>query len=128
MPVQPAPPATTTVQGTQIRLTGPPGCVRPPARYRLRVTSKRKKRISKNRFGWTRRVRIHKVDFYVDGKRRRTDRRAAFKALLSSARSAPGEHALKVRVTLQPLRSKGRQKLVGRKFRRTLKSAVHVCP
>ncbi len=128
VPPKPTPPVTTTVPGGQIKLTGPPGCVKPPARYRLRVTSIRKKRISKDRFGWKRRVRIHRVEFFVDGKKRRTDRRAAFKALLSSKGAAPGEHALKVRVVLQPLRSKGRQKLVGKKFRRTLKSAVHVCP
>ena len=130
LPVAPAPepPATTTVQGTQISLTGPPACVKPPARYRIRVTSIRKKRISKDRFGWVRRVRIHRVEFLVDGKRRMTDRHAAFKALLPSEGAAPGEHALTARVVLQPLRSKGRQRLVGRKFTRTLKSAVHVCP
>ena len=123
----PVPPATTTVQGTQIRLTGPPRCVKPPARYRIRVTSIRKKRISKDRFGWVRRVRIHRVEFLVDGKRRSIDRRAAFKALLSSEGAAPGKHALTARVVLQPLRSKGRQRLVGKKFTRTLRSAVHVC-
>ena len=42
----------------------------------------RKKRISKDRFGWTRRVKILRVEFYVDSERRLTDRRAAFKALL----------------------------------------------
>jgi hypothetical protein len=125
---KPAPPATTTVAGTQIKLTGPPGCVRPPARYKLRVTSIRKKRISRDSFGWVRRVRIHRVEFLVDGKKRRTDRRAAFKALLPSTGAAPGEHALAARVTLQPLRQRGRQKLVGKKFRRVLRSAVHVCP
>lgn len=123
----PVEPAATTVQGTTITFTGPAGCVRPPARYRLRVTSVRKKRISKDRFGWVRRVKILRTEFFVDGERRLTDKRAAFKALLPSAGAAPGEHKLTARVVLQPLRQKGRQRRVGKKFRRTLTSAVHVC-
>jgi len=128
-PVQPAPvePVETTVQGTTITFAGPPGCVTPPARYRLRVTSVRKRRISRDRFGYIRRVRILRVEFLVDAERRLTDKRAAFKALLPSTGAAPGAHALTARVTLQPLRQRGRQKLVGKKFRRTLKSTVNVC-
>ena len=129
-PVAPRPvePVATTVQGTTITFTAPTGCVTPPARYKLRVTSMRKKRISKDRFGWSRRVKILRVEFYVDSERRLTDKRAAFKALLPSAGAAPGEHRLAARVLLQPLREKGRQRLVGKKFRRTLTSAVNVCP
>jgi hypothetical protein len=130
LPVPPPPPVepvTTTVQGTTITFTGPTRCVVPPSRYRLRVTSMRKKRIAKDRFGYVRRVRILRVDFHVDGKRRSADKRAAFKALLPSRDAAPGEHALQARVLLQPLRQRGRQKLVGKKFRRTLDSVVNVC-
>ena len=77
------------------------------ARYRLRVTSVRKKRISKRPL----RLRsaaceILRVEFFVDAERRLTDKRAAFKALLPSAGAAPGEHALAARVLLQPLREK----------------------
>jgi hypothetical protein len=87
----------------------------------------RKKRISRDRFGWTRRVKILRVEFFVDSTRRLTDRRAAFKALMPSTGAAPGEHKLAARVLLQPLRERGRQRLIGKKFRRTLTSAVHVC-
>jgi hypothetical protein len=126
-PPPPVEPVTTTVQGTTITFTAPTGCVRPPDRYRLRVTSMRKKRIAKDKFGFERRVRILRVDFLVDGQQRASDKRAAFKALLPSTGAAPGAHALTARVLLQPLRQRGRQILVGKKFRRTLTSAVNVC-
>jgi hypothetical protein len=124
----PVEPVTTSVGGgTTITLTGPAGCIAPPDRIKLRVTSMRKKRISRDRFGYIRRVRILRVDFLVDGERRLTDKKAAFKALLPSRGAAPGEHALTARVLLQPLRERGKQRLLGKKFRRTLTSAVHVC-
>jgi hypothetical protein len=122
------PPATTTVTGTTITFTGPSGCVAAGKRYKLRVTSMRKKKIARDRFGYERRVRVLRVDFVVDGKRKLTDTRAAFKALLKSDGAAPGEHKLAAKVLLQPLRARGRQVLVGKKFRRTLPSAVNVCP
>ena len=87
----------------------------------------RKKRISRDRFGYVRRVRILKVEFLVDAKRKASDKRAAFKALLPSAGAAPGAHALTAKVTLQPLRERGRQRLVGKPFRRTLDGTVNVC-
>jgi hypothetical protein len=123
----PPPPAQVTVQGTVITFTGPARCVRPPERYRLRVTSMRKKKISRDRYGYVRRVRILSVDFHVDGARRARDRKAAFKALVPSAGAAVGAHPLAARITLQPLRERGRQRLVGKPFRRTLKSVATVC-
>ena len=123
----PPPPAQVTVQGTTITFSGPKGCITPPQRYKLRVTSMRKKRIARDKYGYTRRVRILSVDFHVDGSRRARDRRAAFKALIPSAGSAIGPHPLTAKVTLQPLRERGRQKLVGKTFRRTLKSVANVC-
>ena len=124
----PAPaPAQVSVPGTVVTFTGPARCVHPPERYRLRVTSKRKKRISRDRFGYVRRVRVLSVDFHVDGARRARDRRAAFKALIPSAGSATGAHPLAARVTLQPLRERGRQRIVGKPFTRTLRSVANVC-
>jgi hypothetical protein len=123
----PVKPTTSTVGGTVIRFTGPVGCIRPPRTYRLRVTSMRKKKISKDRFGYVRRVRILKVEFLVDGKRRLTDRKAAFQAILPTAGAAPGAHALGARVTLQPLRERGPQRFVGKPFTKTLRSVVNVC-
>jgi hypothetical protein len=73
-------------------------------------------------------VRILRVDFSVDKARRLTDKKAAFKAVLPSRGMAPGEHPLAARVTLQPLKTRGRQVLTGKKFTRTLPSAVNVCP
>ena len=126
-PPPPPPPAEVTVQGTTITFSGPKGCIKPPQRYRLRVTSTRKKRIARDRYGYTRRLRILSVDFHVDGARRARDRKAAFKALVPSAGSAIGPHPLHAKVTLQPLRQRGRQKLVGKTFKRTLKSVANVC-
>jgi hypothetical protein len=127
-PDPPAPaPAQVSVQGTVITFTGPAGCVRPPQRYRLRVTSMRKKKIARDRYGYVRRVRILSVDFHVDGARRARDRKAAFKALVPSTGSAVGAHPLAAKVTLQPLRERGRQRLVGKPFKRTLKSVANVC-
>ena len=127
-PEPPAPaPAQVSVQGTVITFTGPANCVRPPERYRLRVTSMRKKRIARDKYGYVRRVRILAVDFHVDGARRARDRKAAFKALIPSTGSAMGAHPLAAKVTLQPLRERGRQRLVGKPFKRTLKSVANVC-
>jgi hypothetical protein len=127
-PPPPVPPATTTTNGTQINFTPPKKCVRAGTKFKLRVTSMRKKRISKDRFGYIRRVRILRVDFSVDKARRLTDKKAAFKAILKSAGMAPGAHPLAAKVTLQPLKTRGRQVLTGKKFTRTLPSAVNVCP
>lgn len=127
-PPAPVPPATTTTGGTTIKFTPPAGCVRAGTRYKLRVTSMRKKKISRDRFGYVRRVRILRVDFAVDGETRATDKRAAFKATLRSVGMAPGGHPLAARVLLQPLRTRGKQVLVGKKFRRALPSSVNVCP
>ena len=124
----PVPPATTTTNGTQINFTPPKGCVRAGLKYKLRVTSMRKKKIAKDRFGYVRRVRILRVDFTVDGARRLTDKKAAFKAILPSMGMAPGEHPLTAKVLLQPLKQRGRQVLTGKKFTRKLPSAVNVCP
>jgi hypothetical protein len=88
----------------------------------------RKKKISKDRFGYVRRVRILRVEFVVDGSRRLTDKKAAFKAVLPSVGMAPGAHPLAAKVTLQPLKTRGRQVLIGKKFTRKLPSAVNVCP
>jgi hypothetical protein len=123
----PPAPAQVSVQGTVITFTGPAGCVRPPQRYRLRVTSMRKKKISRDRYGYVRRVRILSVDFHVDGARRARDRKAAFKALIPSQGAAVGAHPLSAKVTLQPLRERGRQRLVGKSFKRTLNSVANVC-
>ena len=124
---EPPAPATATVQGTVITFTGPRGCIKPPRRFALRVTSTRKKRISRDRYGYVRRVRILRVDFHLDGARRASDRKAAFKALIPSRGAAVGAHPLLAKVTLQPLRERGRQRLVGKPFRRNLKTVANVC-
>jgi hypothetical protein len=127
-PPPPVEPTTTTVQGTTVTFTGPPGCVPAGKRYRLRVTSMRKKKISRDRFGYERRVRILRVEFSVDGDKRLTDKKASFKALMSSAGAAPGTHALTARILIQPLKARGRQVLVGKKFWKMLPSSVNFCP
>jgi hypothetical protein len=111
-----------------VNFIGPGECVRPGESYRLRVTSTRKRQISKDRFGFVRRIKILRVDFLVDGRRRVRDRKAAFKALLSSAGLAPGStHTLTARVQMRKLRKRGRQVQIGKKFTRRLPGTVSIC-
>ena len=99
-----------------------------PRRARARITSTRKHRLSKSRFGFVRRVKILKVEFLIDGRRVMVDRTAAFKAILPlDGMDASRPHELKARVTLQPLRRRGRQVLAGKRFTRTLTTSLKVC-
>jgi hypothetical protein len=129
------PPDQTPTQQTSIDLgndvvnfIGPGECVSPGERYRLRVTSTRKRQISKDRFGFVRRIKILRVDFLVDNRRRVRDRKAAFKALLSSAGLAAGTtHTLTAKVQMRKLRKRGRQVQIGKKFTRRLPGTVTIC-
>ena len=123
---QTTPPQTTADQDVDLTVDTPNACV--PRRARARITSTRKHRLSKDRFGFVRRVKIVKVDFYVDGTHELTDTKAAFKAVLAMNgldRATP--HELKARVTLQPLRQRGKQVREGKRFTRTLTTSLKVC-
>lgn len=119
---------TVTLGGTELSLATPKGCVTPPKRITARVTARNKHGISKKRFDFVRRVKILRANFYLDGRRRVTDKRAAFKAKLGSVGLTPGRHTLTVRVRLRPLKAHGRQHLVGKRFRAArLTALVSVC-
>ena len=120
---------TRNFGGTSLTLTGPKGCVKPPAKARFRVTSKRKKGISADRFGFVRRVKILRVDFFVEKVHKAKDLKAAFKAFLSTAGLAPAsQHSVSANVLLQPLREHGRQVRTGKKFHTILRAPLTICP
>lgn len=123
---QTTPPQTTANQDVDLTVDTPKVCIARKAR--ARITSTRKHKLSKDRFGFVRRVKIVKVDFYIDGRRKLTDKKAAFKAVLAmDGMDATKPHELKARVTLQPLRQRGKQVLVGKRFTRTLTTSLKVC-
>ena len=108
---------TTTVADQELSFFGPTTCVQPPEKVTLRVTSKRKKKLSPRR-----RVKIKSVVFSVD-RTKRTDKRAAFKAAFSTARMPRGSfHRVRAVVTLAPVK-KGAFK----NKRKTLKGRFNVC-
>jgi hypothetical protein len=108
---------TTTVNDQELSFFSPNACVQPPERVTLRVTSKRKRRLSPRR-----RVKITSVAFSVD-RTKRTDRRAAFRQAFSTASFARGSvHQVRAVVTLAPV-VKGAFK----NKRKTLKGRFNVC-
>jgi hypothetical protein len=108
---------TTTVGDQEISFFGPTVCVQPPEKVTLRVTSKRKKKLSPNR-----RVKIASVVFSVD-KTKKTDRKAAFKQAFSTANFPRGTfHQVRAVVTLKPVK-KGAFK----NKKKTLKGRFNVC-
>jgi hypothetical protein len=112
-----APTATTTVGDQEISFFGPTSCVQPPEKVTLRVTSKRKKKLSPKR-----RVKISVVVFSVD-KTRKTDKKAAFKQSFSTASFPRGTvHQVRAVVTLKPVK-KGAFKA----RKKTLKGRFNVC-
>ena len=127
-PLEPEPPivgpggespvlATTTVADQEITFFGPGPCVQPPEKVTLRVTSKRKKKLARNR-----RAKISIVVFSVD-RTKKTDRKAAFKQAFSTASMRRGSvHRVRAVVTLKPV-VKGAFKAK----KKTLKGRFNVC-
>jgi hypothetical protein len=108
---------TATVGDQELSFFAPQACVQPPEKVTLRVTSKRKKKLSPNR-----RVKIRSVVFSVD-KTKKTDKKAAFKQAFSTANFARGTfHQVRAVVTLQPVK-KGAFK----DKKKTLKGRFNVC-
>jgi hypothetical protein len=115
--------------GNSITIDVPKGCVKPPKPAKVRVTSKRKRGLSADRFGFVRRVKILRVDFTVDGKGRIRDKKAAFKAFLATTGlSSKVRHTIVADVLLQRLRARGRQVLIGRKFHARVSAGLSICP
>jgi hypothetical protein len=111
------PTATATVGDQELSFFAPNACVQPPEKVTLRVTSKRKKKLSPNR-----RVKIASVVFQVD-KSKKSDKKAAFKQAFSTAAFARGSvHQVRALVTLKPVK-KGAFK----NKKKTLKGRFNVC-
>jgi hypothetical protein len=108
---------TTTVGDQELSFFAPNACVQPPEKVTLRVTSKRKKKLSPNR-----RVKIASIVFSVD-KTKKTDKKAAFKQAFSTADFPRGTfHQVRAVVTLKPVK-KGAFK----NKKKTLKGRFNVC-
>jgi hypothetical protein len=107
--------ATSAIADVELGFFGPQACVQPPERVNLRVTSKRKRRLSPRR-----RVKITSVVFSVDRKKV-TDKRAAFKGAFSTAGFDRGTfHDVRAVVTLKPIKG-------GKAKKKTLKGRFNVC-
>jgi hypothetical protein len=108
------PAQTATVGDQELSFFAPTACVQPPEKVTLRVTSKRKKKLSPNR-----RVKISSVVFQVD-KTKKTDKRAAFKQAFSTANFPRGTvHQVRAAVTLKPVKKgafKNKKKLLKGRF------------
>ena len=93
------PTATTTVNGTRISFFAPRECVQEPADIVLRVTSKRKRQLSPRR-----RVKITKVVFSVDRKKK-TDKKKAFrKSFTTRGMKRGSRHKVRAVVRLAPVK------------------------
>lgn len=103
---------TINIAGARITLTGPRTCVPPRTSFRASLASTRTRRA---RF-----LAISRADFYVDGRRRATDRMAPFTRRLLLATAAPGtSHMLKARASI---RLRGRRPVT-----RTLAVKLRIC-
>lgn len=123
VPLEPAaigadqPMQSSTVNDQELSFFGPTECVQPPERVTLRVTSRRKRRLSPRR-----RVKIASVVFSVD-RTRKTDRKAAFRQNFSTAAFPRGSvHTVRAVVTLRPV-VKGAFK----NKKKTLRGRFNVC-
>ncbi len=108
-PPKPAPAkerkTTVSVPGGTLSLGAPRGCVRPKGSYTVRISFVAKKRGSRRSNVV---VKVTRADFYVDGKRRVSDRKAPFAARLKVTTRAGGRiqvkgvARLKVKKTSKP--------------------------
>jgi hypothetical protein len=100
----------------EVGLIVPFACVAKPAKARLQVTSKTKKKIAKNK-----RVRITKVVFTLDGLPKVTDKKAAFRNDFSTASlAAPSSNPASAAVTFVPVKG-------GKAKTKKLKGTVRIC-
>ena len=111
------PPVDTAETGQlEVGLIVPFACVAKPAKARLQVTSKTKKKIAKNK-----RVRITKVVFALDGLPKKTDKKAAFRNDFATDTLSPGTaHPASAKVTFVPVKG-------GKSKTKTLKGTVRIC-
>jgi hypothetical protein len=102
---------TTTVPGGSITLSGPRACVPAGGSFSATLAFKRsRKKGSKT-------VKVTRVDFFINGTLRKTDRRAPFRQTLTARNLAAGSrHTLRARATIKVRRGKSPKKSVSTTF------------
>ena len=113
----PAPPRSTTVTrtvlvpGGSITLRAPRACVRAGGSFTATLSFKKSKKKG------TKKVKVTKVEFYIDKKRVKTDRKAPFRQTLTVRNLKAGsKHTLRARATIKVKRGKSPKKSVSTTF------------
>lgn len=115
---KPGPVATVVIGNEEVTFVAPTECVTAGTPVALHVTSKAKKRVA----GKKGRSKIRRVTFSV-GKRKKTDKKAAFRATFATAGMlARSKHKLVARVRLRQILKPRRY------FNRALKGTLAICP
>jgi hypothetical protein len=113
-PSNPLPGGQITVGNEVIQLFGPTSCVTPGQKVKLRVTSKRKKKLAGNKG----RSKITQATFYVD-KTKKKDKKKAFQQTFKTDGFAPASnHKLGANLKLKQL--SGKKKKYGKKLKGSL--------
>jgi hypothetical protein len=106
-----------TVGNEVIQLFGPKSCVKPGQKVKLRVTSKRKRKLAGNKG----RSKITQAIFYVD-KTKKKDKKKPFQKVFKTGGFAAGsKHKLGAKLKLRQLTGKKR------KYRKALKGSLTMC-
>ena len=112
-PARPATAVTRTVSvpGGSIKLTGPRGCVAAGGSFSATLSFK------KSRKKGTKKVKVTKVEFSIDGKKVKTDTKAPFRQTLTVRNVAAGtRHTLRARATIKVRRGVSPKKSVSTSF------------
>jgi len=103
----PHPTTTTIVPGGRITLRGPRSCVRVGKTFGATLSFKRSRKKG------AKKIKITRVDFFIDGKRVKIDRKAPFSQRLSVKSYLPSSrHTLKARAYIKVKRGKSPKKSI----------------
>lgn len=107
----PRPTTTVTVAGGTVTLAGPKRCISPGGSFTATLSFKKQRRKG-SKF-----VKVTRVDFYIDKKRVKIDRKAPFRQKLTVKNLAAGtKHTLKARATIKVRRGKSPKKSISTTF------------
>ena len=109
--------AQTTVGNELIQLFGPTTCVIPGQKVKLRVTSKRKKKLAGNKG----RSKILEATFYVDKVKKKDKKKAFQQSFPTDTFAAASKHKLGAKLKLKQLSGKKK------KYGKTLKGSLTMC-
>ncbi len=102
---------TVQVPGGSITVGVPRKCVAPGGSFTATLSFKRSKKKG------TKKVKVTKVEFYIDGKRVKTDKKAPFRQTLTVKKLKAGtKHTLKARATIKVKKGRSPKKSVSAKF------------